>query len=72
MLQTIKRVELTENNLNTLLTCINIRMNELRVLREKSTQPNDINHVTAEYARLKALLLKVERTDFELINIEME
>jgi hypothetical protein len=72
MLQTIKRVELTENNINTLLTCIDIRMRELVAMYEKSTSYHGRNHFSAEYARLKAVRSKIESTDFELINTELE
>lgn len=72
MLYMIKNVELTENNINTLLTCIDIRMRELREMCEKSTMLRDKNHFRGEYARLSAVRSKIENTNFELIDIKIE
>lgn len=72
MLVDVKRVELTLDNVNTLVTVIDNRMRELRMLYEKETKPASKNHITREYMRLKCVLSKIGNTDFELIDTDAE
>ena len=61
-------VELTQNELNTLITVCNVRLSEIRDLYDRTKAPGQNTlYVANEYLRLKKALIMLEQPEWKTV-----
>ena len=61
-------VELTQNELNTLITACNVRLSEIRDLYDRTKAAGqNTSYVANEYLRLKKALIMLEQPEWKTV-----